>query len=84
MPNLQAARCGWTVDAGMIPGEAMKEFRRSFSISSAEWEQAKQSNSALELLLDRFAAASAYAARLTIDSASGLAPNWVCVEYVWF
>jgi hypothetical protein len=75
-----ACRCQWVVSAGILPGEPQAEFTRVFDISSKEWEE---TDNQMLLLLTRGHEAVAYATQLQINSASGLTPNWVRVEYTW-
>lgn len=80
---MEPARVLLEVVAGMIPGQAMEEFGRTWAITSEEWETAEAVNGQMQLLLDRYAEAQMYALNLAIDSASGLAPNWIRFDWIW-
>jgi hypothetical protein len=70
----------WEVTAGMIVEQPDIQHTRRFEITSDEWE--RSSNQTL-LFLSRWHEAVAYATQLGLHSASGLAPNWVGIKYIW-
>lgn len=83
MPR-DAARAIWQVTAGLIPGEPDPTHTRTFNVTSEEWDaSASRANGQTILLLERFHQAVAYAAVLHLLCASGLAVNWVRIDFVW-
>jgi hypothetical protein len=76
---MESARAIWEVTAGIIPGQVDPEHTRRFGVTSAEW----QTPEAMELLLDRWHQAVAYATYLQLLCANGREVNWVRVEFLW-
>jgi hypothetical protein len=80
---MELARVLLEVTGGMVPGQPMEDFGRVWAITTAEWQEATGAGGQLQLLLDCYADAQMYALKLAIDSASGLAPNWIRFDWIW-
>lgn len=74
-----SARILIEVTAGMIPGRVDAEFTKKWAVSSEEWDGGK----GLQAVLDTVGLAHSYALKLQLNSMSGMAPNWVRVDWVW-
>lgn len=70
-------RCYWTVSSGMIIGAP--DTSRRFEITAREWEATPDKTL---LFLGRWHQAVAFATQMQLNSASGLEPSWVTIEYV--
>lgn len=76
--GMDMARCIIEVQAGLIPGQAMPEMTRRYSVSSNQWAEAGEG--AAELLAERVGQAQGYATLLML---SPQRVNWVRVDWIW-
>lgn len=78
---MDTARCIIEVNAGLVHGKAEPEYTRRYSITSAEWNKAresKDSDAEISLLAERSGMAQGYASMLMLHSL-----NWVRVDWIW-
>ncbi len=78
----EAAKCGWEVIAGLIPGQPMPEYTRRWGLTSSEWygPDGEPSLQGAALFNANLVAALEYARYLMNPGQL----NWVKVEWVWF
>lgn len=75
-----ASRCLVEVQAGIIPGTPDPIYKRTYAISSAEWEKADDSGQTARLLAETNGLAQGYAAMLMLQPDR---LNWVSTMWIW-
>jgi hypothetical protein len=75
--TVQSVKYAVEVVAGLVPGQPLKEFTRTFVVTSGDWEAAGHH---VETVQDQWDEANVYA-RSLVDPR---VVNWVQLSWVWF
>jgi hypothetical protein len=81
---METTRMAVEVNAGVVPGVPMPEYRRVFTISDSTWQSAGEDASGLaraQVLADANGKAQAWAIYLMMQPDR---VNWVHTNWVWF